>query len=410
MGLYSGTKGAIDAAIKTLDVEYSRPPKTEPVTSLTTQIKDGGRSLTALADGAQGLSIKHLHENIYACEQQIGTHTKPCKIQYQVKIHRPFKDDFIVQQWSVNYGRDEKRWITPVVSCVTGFSKKTTNTGGRFAYDLNWRKVGDGILVAYFLGDNVDEQLILPGWLVKQFYRLDDLRAAIDESAKRMLNELGINTNRGRIKRLVQFAEENPENIRASNWVHNYHVAWEQINRLARRIVAIRDNIFRTVAYRLSQSHDEVVHDGIEIAKLSKHAKRSVSDESLPKDIRRRRVIAAPGLLREYLENTDLKHHTVACNHTSNICPECSHSNQHASDDRDKIRTCENCGHEWDRDRGSCLEAFNRADMLVPDAMQHRDTNIFTGYIEDLHRKSGTKRNRDTGRSDFYQQYRRKSK
>lgn len=406
-GLNSGTRGDIDVAVKPktkkdgpgMKYVCGEFPQVEPVNTLTVQFGDGGVTQEKLLGGKgkvtmvpatqrQRVRKDYSETNAqkkfteFGVRQQIGTDKLPVFAEYRVNVHKPLPEDIIIQQWKLCFDEFDKRSVSLIVSHKDGFQKKTGE--GTFTVDSGHKtQECGGIKVADFLGDNVNEKLILPSWLVKAFNEVHDRAAEIDESAKQFLEHRAIKIRKNRPQAIQKIAKDKPDDGEANAWVAWYTRVWAQRNRKWRRLIRIRNKIFENAVARLRATHSHYIQDNVSYSKMSRNATRDVTDESakLNTIARRNRQIAAPGTLLEMLKKSGLTVLTVDERGASSICEHCGEDNGDQPDRDKEIRWCKGCKKKWNKDRGACLEKLARADVPLVNIRAARTTDVFTTYV-----------------------------
>lgn len=329
-GLHSAIRGEIVDASKPaksltspgIMYRYGRPPKPQPWELITQQIV-GGATWESILKGTPQLSARLIRGTLYEITQQIGTASDPRLIAYRVNVDKAFPSDCRVNRWSlvVRYEKQlvhtksgtitERLWQRATVNPTIVYDEPSPDTSGPvLRYRLSWTRLTEGVKVAHFWSDGINESIVLPWELVKRRMNLKDVQQASDKAANNLLSFRGItpqpNCKQG-FDALVVYCEDNPDDPEALNLmdlcVHANGVA----RRVAQRATRTIAKIYETVAHRLSETHGSIVHDSLPLAKLKKYDARDLlQSDPLPYGSREVLFAVAPGRFREKLKQCGL--------------------------------------------------------------------------------------------------------
>jgi hypothetical protein len=368
--------------------EYNRPPEIEPVRKLTIQLKGGGKTLAELLAGKESqLRLELVSERvkgrerrvetIYCVRQVIGNSHKPLVLKYEFKCHKEFPRDAIIKRWSLCCDEHGKRYVTPIIDA--DHSKKTGQ--GYVAFDLGYREHENGLKVAYLLGDNIHEEIVLPGWLVNRFRSADLMQSEMDLKANVFLSKRGIECQGKNPIKVIEKLAMDPTETAAQNFMDEYRLHESRRVKMWQAAIRARQNIYEHAVECVRRRHSHVILDAIEIKKLQQRKKVDDTGRELPQAVRNNRQIAAIGTLFALFKKSGLVTLEVDVGETSRTCPHCGHVNQPR---QNKELRCEECREKWDRDYGACVEMLSRADVPRQKAIHSRKTGIISTYVDSL--------------------------
>jgi hypothetical protein len=329
-GLHSAVRGEIVNASKPaksmtspgIMYRYGRPPKPQPWELITQQIV-GGATWDTILKGTPQLSARHVGGTLYEIKQQIGTASHPRLVAYHVNVDKQFPSDCRVNRWSLVVRHEkqlvhnkagyigERLWQRATVNPTIVYgTAPSSGSGPVLRYRLSWTRLTEGVKVAHFWSDIINEPIVLPWELVKRRMNLKDVQQASDKAANNLLSFRGINPQpncRQGFDALVVYCEDNPDDPEALNLmdlcVHANGVA----RRVAQRATRTIAKIYETVAHRLSETHGSIVHDNLPLAKLKKYDARDLlKSDPLPYGSREVLFAVAPGRFREKLKQCGL--------------------------------------------------------------------------------------------------------
>jgi len=287
---------------------YGRKPEPKPWQKLTLQFV-GGATWAELVTGTPSLRITPIYTNhpaggaetVVEITQQIGTADHPRTITYRAKIDRPIDDDNRFQRWTLAVRDNGKRELLPLAADQPD---KPAGNAGAFGYRLRWTVRAEGVEVAKFAGDRINESLILPRWLVAKRMATMDAQAATDNSANDLLESRGISRSKKPgslhgVEALRKYCVDHPTDSAAGNRLDLFD---RQLRRAAKDTAsAIRciEDIYRVTASRVCKLHGAVWHPPIDLAKVKRYDTRDLLREDvLPPESRTILAAVAPGKLR----------------------------------------------------------------------------------------------------------------
>lgn len=417
LGLHEGTRGKIDKDVKDIkDTGLEYRPRMKPVKSDSFVLqfkKQKGRCFT-LADLVidkaakwesgrwSFLVLKYLGHGqgkrddsyLYAVRQNIGTAKRPVYIEYQLMMHRRIPENAELAKWTLrlNGGRP---YVSPIFDHA-GMPRKTGNCV--FTCDYSFGRLDDdgNLVVCYLLGDHINEELILPAWLVAKFEACAQIDEWLAGEAKKFFEALGKKTKGCAIRAiygLIAKYENHGEGDvhdynRAVKWIAWYHSEKAQREKLFSQAARARDNIYLTAAARVARLHSHWIDDPMNIAEgKRKQSRDKAVPDVLPDIVRSRAFYAAPGKIRKAFRKKGLiQDRKIKTENSSRTCQHCRHVNL---GDPKKLLKCAVCGGKWDRDFGACLEHLARAGVDPKKYSVARKTDVVTSYIKSLGVKTG---------------------
>lgn len=336
-GLHSATRGEIDAATKpklsrtgpgTRYVYHSRRlPR--PWRKLVVQPAGGLLVGDALAGRSKQLSLQRLPDvdregrrrrRRYAVCQQLGNAEHPKMLRYVVRAHRPLLETDVIQRWALVIEHEPDRsddgyWRRSAhITLKRDLEPKTNGAVDVLWVRVGWRRVkGGGIQVAEFRSPRVNEDLVLPAWLVERRLIVDRVEQMCDERANALLLERGVNVSGKRTGRPSR--EENSGMAALNNFLRRGRCepalaeAYQAETRRLRRAKRIRrwaigaiEKIYETAAARLAARHGSVWIVPLNLDRLKRYDQRDLlSEDRLPPASRRLLMAASPGKLQAAL-------------------------------------------------------------------------------------------------------------
>ena len=326
--------------------EYSREPAPVPWEKITLQIPGGLTMQGAISGRCKSLVLKPVYCNhtsggddvVYQVDQQIGTAAIPRRIKYAVKLHRHFGKEAKIQRWTLVV-RDGRRRVIPLLA-NHGLHKPTSE--GVFAYDLTWRRHPGGIQVCHFVGTHVNESLVLPQWLLDRRLCVTCEQTETDLEANQLLAAKGYVPagNLQGVAALESYCRDYQHDTAAVNALDDFHRRLSRATKEMQRAVRCIEDIYRVVTRRICSLHLSMVSDEIDLATIKRYDTRDLL-----------RYDPLPSKSREYLQA---------------VSP-------------GKLRRL--------------LDGYGLASVgALPDNMEvARNTAVFSGYVDGLGRKTGTK-------------------
>ncbi len=335
----------------------NRRPRPRPWRKLLLQFS-GGVTWQAVLDGdVPGLSAVPVYTNhpaggdetVYRITQQIGTSAIPRVVDYTMKLDKPMPPTAIIQRWTLTIDGD-RRTVMPIVKNV---APKRQATADVFRYKLRWTVRPDGVEIAEFRGAHVRETLVLPAWLVAKRMALYDAQCDCDNQANDLLETRGISRSkrpgsRHGVVALGDYCREHPTDTAAGNVLDELQRRLRHATRMADSATRCISDIYRSSAAKICRLHAAVRHDNIKLDQIKRYDTRDLLREDvLTKRSRKLLFAVAPGKLREAIKQYGLASTT------------------------------------------ECPEELDTA----------RNTDLFTSYINELGRTTGTKMQQPCRRS-----------
>lgn len=330
--------------------QVGRRLELRPWTKATNQFGGGGLEVLDALEGTNQFSIRRVYtnhkgqcdESVYEVQQQIGTRHQPTLIRYRTKIHRALPGDATIQRWTLAV-RDNKRVVIPIIS---GMNFKKPTGSGVFRYELRWTKRKAGIEVARFIGDHVNEPLVIPNWLIDKRMALKATQTACDLEANELLARRGCtpppNEKQG-YEALKVFCVEHDRDAEAANLLHAQFREIRRATKAMQSATRCIEEIYKVVTSRVCRLHDSIVPNELDLTKLKRYDTRDLLKEDIIPPASREILFAvAPGKLKALLNGYGL----------------------------------------------------TKSDQEIPDS-DAPVTDVFTGYIQNLGVKTGRKENRE---------------
>jgi len=143
--------------------------------------------LRLVPDEPSALSIpgSRRHGTHYTCWWRIGSDGRnPVWAKFPVVLHRPVPSDARVK-WAhllrEVVGTVDRWTLQLVISREAGWAKPDVAKSGACGLDIGWRRTGEGLRVAVWVGDDgKDGDLVLPQWWLDGWIQTENLRAIRD--------------------------------------------------------------------------------------------------------------------------------------------------------------------------------------------------------------------------------------
>lgn len=294
--------------------EYGRKPDPKPWEKLSLHFPQGLKFADCLSGKCKSLSFSPVYtqhkasrsHTVYRVRQQIGTADKPRVIEYRVKMTRELRDEDTIHRFSLVVRPNGKREMIPIVKRDI---EKPTGTG-TFAFDLSWRRAPSGIQVCHFLGEHVNERLILPQWLIDRRLAVTAAQERCDREANELLESLGSPPQpdeRQGVAALETFVATHPAATGAGNTLDDLTAELSRARRMMQRAVRCIEKIYETAAYRVCSRHAGVVADPIDLQTVKRYDTRDLLRyDPLPSKSREYLAAVSPGKLSALLTHYGL--------------------------------------------------------------------------------------------------------
>lgn len=306
-------------------------------------------------------------------------------------MSRPFPDDAKIKQVQLVRRRVASHYRESVVMTATGNVEIPKAVGDVVAVDLGWRRLTNGIRVATFVyEDGQVDHIICPERVISMLQHCDDIRSRRDEMRlailariARIQNDTGFYGFRngptelaalasgirqtppaafGRIARLAWAWKEYPDwrsgDFDAINeWRRKDKRLWEEEANLRDHALAVRLDHYRKEATRVLNNVGTLVLEKFDIAKIALKETPSGDETEQVQAMRHYRMIAAPGLLRQWLIiQANKRGIEIPPGHegeSNNPHADCG--TRHAVPDEKALRRyCPRCGSYYDVDENAC--------------------------------------------------------
>lgn len=320
---------------------------------------------------------------------------QPIWFELPMIMHRPLPPDGEIRSASIVRERVADRYRYKLVITVALSGNRREPIGrGEVGVDLGWRRVKDGLRVAYWCDSSGQYgQLVLPENVVQQFLKLDDLKSIRDNhfnDAKAVLSTWLANKqlpdwlkeetasvsqwrSQARMDTLVRKWREN--RFSGDQEIYAYLEEWRKRDRhlwlweanLRDQVQRHRREIYRIFAAQIASKYREVYMEKFNLRAVAKKPEpEDGTAGTLPMD--RQRVIAAVSTLRLAIE-TACKRNGVDVVYvdpamTTIKCHACGHVEKFNAAAQ-IMRTCPACGEVWDQDYNAALNLLYRAGSQI---------------------------------------------
>lgn len=316
---------------------------------------------------------------------------KPVWIELPMVMHRPLPTDSEIRSASIVREKVGRKWRYKAVITTTLTECRHMHSKGIVAINLGWRKVADGLRVAYWADDSGEHgQLLLGPEVLYEFKKCEELQSIRDkhfneikidftkylsEPVKNMPDWLrdGVNNlsqwrSHGKLVSLVKQWQENrfdsDVNIfgKLSYWVKRENHLYDWETHLRDQVHRRRREIYRVFAAGLVRKYETVVLGDFDLRKVVKkpYPERGTGG-SLP--MNRQRFIAAVNELRLAIKNAchqagaNIK--IVESKFVTIECHECGYIEKF--DTSAQIwRTCFKCNALYDQDYNAAINYLHR--------------------------------------------------
>lgn len=360
LGLHYTIRAEIEAASKPkltkdgpgMRYSYHRNPEPRPWEKMTLQFGSGGLTVQDALEGTPQFSLTAIYSNhpcggdetVYEVTQQIGNSESPHIVSYRTKLHRQLPENAVIQRWSFIVRPDGRRECVPIISGIN-FTRPTES--GTVTYDLTWTVVRGGVQVCSFNGDHVNERLVIPQLIVDNRMAMKPAQEQADNAANELLEQRGIARSKKPgpnvlfgLAALADYCASHPDDDAAVNTLDQLTHDVRRAERTAAKARRCIEKIYETVASRVCRLHNRIVPDALDLKRAKQYDARDLLREDvLPSRSREILFAVAPGKLRALLDGYGLA----------------------------------------------------SVDMVPPDMAASRKTDLFTSYVNNLGRATGTK-------------------
>ncbi len=314
--------------------------------------------------------------------------SKPKWLEFQVKIHRDIPDDAVVKWawlnarkvgthviWSLQLSLARKAWDDP----------RRCLEEGVIAVDIGWRKIPEGLRVAYWLDDSGKEgQVIIPQWIIDRQKKVEDLQSIRDK------NFNTIKTVLSGFQKTTVFPEWLQDKLKSlSNWESQARLAsviiawrvqrfvgdenlygtleawrkqdkhlydWEEAQR--KSVQEWRLNLYREFACKISREYRVAVIEDIDWRDFAK-LPDIFSDETVKEAVRWNNKLAAVSYLLNCIKAKMTECLKAPPEWTTQACNKCGQIDNFDAE-KELIHTCSKCGATWDQDANACRNLLTR--------------------------------------------------
>lgn len=286
---------------------YGERPTPKPWRKLTLQFSGGVRWRDVLDNNVIGLTATPIYTNhpaggaetVYEITQQIGTRELPHTVSYSVKLDKPIPDESVIQRWSLVNDKG-RRSIMPIIKDIP----PKRQGDGTFEYTLSWSQRPNGVEIAQFVGEHVQESLVLPTWLVAKRMSYAAAQQACDNRANDFLETRGISRSkrpgsRHGVIALGDYFSEHPTDLTAGNLLDTLQGELRRTSKAAASALRCIEDIYRSTAAKVCRLHAAVFHPAVPLQRAKRYAKRDLlKRDPMTKEERELLHAMAPGKLR----------------------------------------------------------------------------------------------------------------
>lgn len=382
-GIYWGSYLSVEQCLK--DARKGAPPRFKGYRGegkLAVQLQGGLSVSEALLGTDQRLRIEVVsgtRKKPYAIAWlRVGSEGRaPIWAKVPFVLHRPLPPESQIkwayllcckvgphEKWSVQFVLSQKEWV-----------REDAALEGMVAVDIGWRRVADGLRVAYWVGDDGAEgELVLSEYDLNGWERADTLRSTRDKAfdAERLrlhawltiaegvpewLREMTATLHAWKSQRRLaavairwreeRFAsdEEGFELLEAWRRQDRHLWCWETAQR--RGIGAWREDLYCRFAAMLRRRYRTVILEKIDWRHF--HRLPKVEQEAPEAAAREWVRNAAPGRLAEILREKMVENQMTKAAFTTQRCHACGEREEFDAK-MDLEHVCSHCGNVWDQD------------------------------------------------------------
>lgn len=316
-------------------------------------------------------------------------------------MHRSLPEGGLIRQASLVRERVGRTFRYKLVVTVElpGNNRVRLIRNGAVAVDIGWRRLKDGIRVAYWVdekGRKDEDGVLLPLKMFDAFLKLRDLRSIRDkhfDEAKKVLVEFlervdapdwlrektqNIKQWRSQAK-LIALLEEWRDNrffgdkgvfTWLENWRERENHIYDWESNLRDQVLRWRREEYRKFAKQLATNYDKVILEDFDLRKVAeKPNPEDGTQGSIPPDYQR--YISAPSELRLSIVNACSRDGVevvrVPAALTTLRCHSCGYTERFDAA-KQVWHTCPKCGALWDQDYNACINLLLSGGVL-PDTL-----------------------------------------
>lgn len=348
----------------------------------------GGATFKEITTGkCQYLYLREPQGLIWQGGIRVGSdeHRKPVWLPFSIKLHRGIPDDCKVT-WAkllaFRVGTHTKWELQLTLKREAGFDDlRRELEKGVIAMDVGWRKLPQGLRVAYWV-DNKGKQgeILIPQERLERLRKIDDLKAIRDKNFNAAKAELqtwvggaqglpewftGALTHlhlwnaQARMARFLlnwrnqRFQGDQDIYIKMEAWrkQDKHLLDWQEHQRRGEK--KWRDYFYRNVAAGLSRSYRQVVIEDFDLRVFSVEPDMLKDDEDIEELIRYYKNTAGVSVLRRFIEEKMTVTTKAPAEFTTQQCHQCLHTEEF--DAKGLVHTCIRCGATWDQDYNACM-------------------------------------------------------
>lgn len=332
---------------------------------------DGEGIIAATVQGATKLTVESaLSNNPHFSISGSGKHRVArlrlrdgLVLEIPIVYHRPLPTARVIFA-RLAVDRIGDRWVYSLHVTVDAKSDKKPVGTGRCAINFGWRRLSEGVRVAYAVGDDGKEtELVIPHKLFDRMQHAESLRGLADEVADLYLGD-GARRAKARREALSQPHADHKELGKvpftleqaaqhsagdAEHWArrdrHLYQ--WERDEYSS--ALRARREIFRLWAHRLTREYASVVIEAFDIRSV---IERGAFEMKIP-GARHYRFLVGPHYLRleiksrfgDACETLKPAKRSLTCHVCGKLCK--------WDKARELVHDCESCGASWDQDQNN---------------------------------------------------------
>lgn len=316
---------------------------------------------------------------------------RPVWLELPMVMHREISKNGQIRNASLIRTKVGKELIYKLIVTVAfdELPKTNLNQHGAVGIDIGWRRVNDGIRVAYCVdSEGQSEELILPDRIISQFLKLNDLKSIRDQhfnDCKTMLSTWMKDKHvpewlkeatqylhqwKAKLKLIDLYKKWKDERFSGDQevfaYLHEYskredHLfLWE--SNLRDQVQKARLHFYRNFAAKLASTYKTIKMEKINLRGLVEKKKPEEGTQgTLPQNAYR--FIASVSLLRQTIENacrsagTDVEYYESK--DTTKICNVCKHKESFSASNQ-IYWTCSKCGTLHDQDENAAQNILSQ--------------------------------------------------
>lgn len=315
----------------------------------------------------------------------------PVWVHVPVLLQRPIPQDSVVKRAFIKMRRIGKRLVWEagfVLYRESGWEKTDRAKTGTIALDVGWRRLGNGLRVAYWVDDAGQKgELFLSGEWLRRWELFEGMQSERDKAFNTVRDQLAtwMSTRQPGPYNAPEWLIEATETLKqwrsanrlwnlVSRWMRNRFPGDENIMQILfswwrqerkdhdgidggrRKLINQREEIYRQFAVMIRRNYKTVKVESVNWAAMRKRKdpEQTPTDAAMTTYAR----LAAPGRLMELIHEHASNTVGIPANNTTKACHECGFV--HAEmDGRDLMQKCPQCGLIADMDYRAAMNLLN---------------------------------------------------